>query len=121
MENHEQIELFDTREQASLPLGVLGVVCRSETEHNKVPLKESAERVLLDEIRRIIGPSAMKKNGGGWRVRIRHHRKAVLYAIEDWKLRTPQQRAKVRQRDAWLAYHFFKAKKEIAQVWSQTA
>lgn len=58
----------------------------------------------------------MKSNGGMWRLRIRSgkdHRKALRNALEDFNVKTPDQRAKVHNRGAWLTDRFERCLEEI--------
>jgi hypothetical protein len=68
-------------------------------------LAPNGEPVLLDELRAILGVAEMKKNGGMWRKRIRGgaaERRALRNTIEDYKLRTPDQRCEIVNLPAWF-------------------
>jgi hypothetical protein len=82
-----------------------------EDEQNKRQLLEGrllapdGERALLAEIRSILGEAEMQKNGGMWRMRIRrgaHERRALRNTIEDYIVRTPEQRAGIRHLPKWF-------------------
>lgn len=68
-------------------------------------LSRQREEELLGELRLILPKEEMQQNGGAWRTRIRgqfENRRAVEYAIEDWKVRTPDQRREIRNLSAWF-------------------
>lgn len=46
-------------------------------------------------------------------MRIRHRRKAVYFAIEDWKNQSPDQQRSIRNRAAWLTDRHARALVEI--------
>ena len=93
---------------------------RSEQQKTiKRVLAPDGERKLLGEIAAIVGPTDMQKNGGNWRNRIRHsalYRKALRHAVEDWKVRTPDQRSAIRNPAAWLTDRFMRAIVEIEKA-----
>jgi acyl-CoA reductase-like NAD-dependent aldehyde dehydrogenase len=60
----------------------------------------------------------MDRNGGMWRTRIRHC-KAVQFALEDWKLRTFEQRTAIVNRAAWLTDRQVRALVEINEAKKQ--
>jgi hypothetical protein len=71
------------------------------------------EQELLDELAAILPCSEMLQNGGMWRQRIRHNWRGVAYAIEDWKLRTPDQRRAIKNVAAWLTDRHARALVEL--------
>ncbi|HUE41422.1 MAG TPA: hypothetical protein VMO75_05800 [Chthoniobacterales bacterium] len=71
------------------------------------------EKELLDQVRAIVGDKEMRGHGGGWRMRIRRCKRAVEFAIEDWKLRTPDQQRLIKNRAAWLTDRHARALVEI--------
>jgi hypothetical protein len=76
------------------------------------------EDELLEQIAQISQKEKDEK-GGIWRKRMRGpwpYKKAVRYAIEDWKLCTPDQRKKIRNPGAWLTDRFLRALKKIADA-----
>jgi hypothetical protein len=74
------------------------------------------EEELIASLGEILPPSEMLKNGGGWRSWIRECKRAVQHAIEDWKVRTPEQRGAVKNRAAWLSDRYQRARAEIEQA-----
>jgi len=110
------------REQKELPLGPVALSppparVRIEREEEKEPkrvLARSGEDSLLEQIREIVDEKEMEQNGGMWRTRIRHCAKAVRYAIEDWKLRTPASPPIKNSRAAWLTDRYARALVEIS-------
>ncbi len=127
---YEDPELFGDTEKLVCPLSVksdprqnlaLGKVRQSDesetinneysnnpTNNNKTSkrlLAPDGEWDLLDQIREILGEAEMKKNGGMWRTRIRggeSHRRALRNTIEDYKIRTPDQRQQIRNLPRWF-------------------
>ena len=75
----------------------------------------SGEQELLDQLAEILPAREMSNNGGMWRQRIRHNKRAVAYAIEDWKLRTPDQRRAIRNVAAWLTDRHARALVELQE------
>jgi hypothetical protein len=83
---------------------------RVEGEKDKTSTRAvRGEQELLDQLAAILPPSEMLKNGGMWRKRIRHNARAVSYAIEDWKVRTPDQRRTIKNIGAWLTDRHMRA------------
>ena len=70
----------------------------------------SCEEDLLDSIRSIVGDTEWQRNGGLWRLRERENPRALYHAIEDWKLRTPDQQRAIKNRGAWLTDRFQRAR-----------
>ena len=127
---YEDPELSGATEKLVCPLSVksdprqnlaLGKVRRSdksETINNEYPnnptnnnktskklLAPDGEWDLLDQIREILGEAEMKENGGMWRTRIRGglgKRRALRNTIEDYKIRTPDQRRQIRNLARWF-------------------
>ena len=86
----------------------------SRTEKDKTSTRAvSGEQELLDQLAEILPAREMSNNGGMWRQRIRHNKRAVAYAIEDWKLRTPDQRRAIRNVAAWLTDRHARALVEV--------
>ncbi|HEX4638997.1 MAG TPA: hypothetical protein VH170_05880 [Chthoniobacterales bacterium] len=104
-----------------------------ETSPHKERVKEQPERTinratraqderdLLEQIRRIVGNLEMSENGGAWRMRIRHCRKAVQFAIEDWKMRTPASPSIKVSPAAWLMDRHARALVEIDKAKAHSA
>ena len=104
--------------------GEIRVSEKSPTTNNEYPnnptnkdkaskrvLAPDAERELLAEIADVLGESEMKKNGGMWRTRIRGgptERRALRNTIEDYKLKTPDQRRKIRMVPAWFTDQYMR-------------
>jgi hypothetical protein len=92
----------------------LAVETSRETKRSKRRvIAPGGEQILLDEIRAIAGDTEVRNNGGMWVKRIRHCAKAVRYMIEDWKLRTPDQRRAIKNIGAWLTDRYRRALLEI--------
>jgi hypothetical protein len=93
----------------------------NESREEKEKIKTStrarapAEEELLESLSQIMPPSEMLKNGGMWRERIRSCPKAVAHAVEDYKLRTPDQRREIKNRPAWLTDRHARALVEISR------
>ncbi len=67
-------------------------------------LAPAAEEELLAQIAQCFGIREAVANGGMWRTRMRAGREslaAVRNAIEDYRVRTPEQRAAIKNRGAW--------------------
>lgn len=65
----------------------------------------SREKELFASVAEILGESEMNKNGGMWRTRIRggpDQRRALKNTIEDYKIRTPDQRQQIRNLPRWF-------------------
>jgi hypothetical protein len=104
--------------RANPSLGKIRISEKSDTTNNEYPnnptnnnkatksvLAPDGERELLGQITGILGEVEMKKTGGMWRKRIRRgpaERRALRNTIEDYKLRTPDQRHYIRNRAAWF-------------------
>jgi hypothetical protein len=88
---------------------------RLEREESKTINRARArnEEELIAALAEILPPSEMIKNGGGWRTWIRECKRAVENAIEDWKLRTPDQRFAIKNRPGWLTDRYQRARAEI--------
>src|SRR6266567_4433713 len=81
-------------------------------------LAPNGEEVLLAEIGEIVGHAEMVKNGGMWRKRIRRgaaERLALRNTIEDYNVRTPEQRAAIRKRPAWFTDRYLRNLLRIAK------
>lgn len=86
---------------------------REDKDKTSTRARSAPEEELLDELARILGPKEMLKNGGLWRQRIRHYPRAVAYAIEDYKVRTPDQKRTIKNLPAWLTDRYARALVEI--------
>ena len=67
----------------------------------------------------IVGHAEMVKNGGMWRKRIRGgpaEIRALKHTIEDYKLRTPDQRFQIRDRPAWFTDRYLRNLVEIDEA-----
>jgi hypothetical protein len=71
------------------------------------------EKELLGALAEILPPSEMLLNGGMWRERIRNCAKAVAMAVEDYKLRTPDQKRTIKNLPAWLTDRHERALAEL--------
>jgi len=81
------------------------------------------ERQLLGQIAGILGEVEMKKNGGMWRKRIRRgpaERRALRDTIEDYKLRTPDQRRRIRNHGAWFTDRYLRNLVKITAAANRT-
>jgi hypothetical protein len=79
----------------------------------------SCEKDLLVSLTRLLGKGEMERNGGMWRLRIRSGkdpRRALRNAVEDFNVKTPEQRAKVHNRGAWLTDRYERCLQEIADA-----
>jgi len=84
---------------------------KDDDQNKKRVLAPNGERELLAQIREILGATEMQKHGGMWRERIRHgaaYRLALSNTIEDYNVRTPEQRAAIRNRSAWFTDRFMR-------------
>ena len=68
---------------------------------------------LMEELRAILPKREMDQLAVLWAKRIRHCSKAVAFAIEDYKVRTPDQRRKIRNVGAWLTDRHARALVEV--------
>jgi hypothetical protein len=75
--------------------------------------KKSLREELMDSLKDILPSSEMLKNGGLWRQRVNECPQAVYFAIEDYKVRTPDQRNTIRNLPAWLTDRHKRAFKEL--------
>lgn len=81
---------------------------------NEVPLDpsslfSSSEEDFLSGLATIVGDFEIKSKGGLWRFLFRQNRRAMAYAIEDWRIRTPDQQREIKNRPAWLIDRFKRA------------
>ena len=95
----------------NLPLPKADKASRNEQTRTSIRplLAPNGERELLAQIHEILGATEMQDHGGMWRKRIRHgaaDRLALRNTIEDYNVRTPQQRAAIRNRAAWFTDRF---------------
>jgi hypothetical protein len=86
-------------------------VSGSESSRKKV----ADEREILERVHRIVGAVEMQRNGGLWRFLARRQKRAILYALEDFDVRTPQQQSAIKNRPGWLMDRFKRAQREIEQ------
>ncbi len=75
----------------------------------------SNEEDLIESVRSIIGEKEFQINGRLWQFYYRNCWKAIAYAVEDWKLRTPDQQRAIKNRPAWLTDRYKRAVAEIAR------
>jgi DNA-binding MarR family transcriptional regulator len=66
------------------------------------------EEEILQTLRELLGEAEMKKNGGEWRLRIRHNTRAVIMAIEDLKDARPRWH-ELRNKGAWTNDRYCRA------------
>jgi hypothetical protein len=97
----------------NLPLPKADKASRNEKTRTSIRplLAPDGERELLAQISEILGIAEMQKNGGMWRNRIRRDpngRRALLHTIEDYKVRTPQQRATIRHLPKWFTDRYLR-------------
>jgi hypothetical protein len=130
-----RIALAVKEEQAELPLGPIGVshpaptvkrlientkriesVNRNGEKIEPSSIIASCEEDLIETLRGIVGEREIRTNGGLWRYYFRECRSAILYAIEDWKLRTPDQQRLIKNRSAWLTDRYKRARNEIIKA-----
>jgi hypothetical protein len=127
-----KIEIAAKEVQTELPLGPIEVsypvnrlientkriesVNRNQTRIEPSRLIASNEEDLFGTLQEILGDLEIIRNGGLWRWRIRDCKRAIEYAIEDWKLRTPDQRCVVKNRPAWLTDRYKRACHEIEKA-----
>jgi len=67
----------------------------------------------------MLGKTEMKKNGGMWRLRMRCGKddcKALRNALEDFQVKTPDQKAKIHNRAAWLTDKYERDLREIQKA-----
>jgi hypothetical protein len=74
---------------------------------------QKREEELMGLLREILPQKEMNELGGLWRRRIQHCAKAVAFAIEDYQVRTPQQRGNIRNIGAWLTDRHARALLEV--------
>jgi len=90
-----------------------------KTSNKKLVLAPNGEEVLLAQIGEIVGHADIVKNGGMWRKRIRGgpaEIRALKHTIEDYKLRTPDQRFQIRDRPAWFTDRYLRNRVEIDEA-----
>ncbi len=75
--------------------------------------QKSLREELMDSLSELLSPNEMAKNGGLWRQRINECPQAVAFAIEDYKVRTPNQRNTIRNLPAWLTDRHKRVFKEL--------
>lgn len=76
----------------------------------------SCEEDLIRSLQEILGEREWLLNANDWRDRILQFRHAILYAIEDWKLRTPEQRRAIKNRGAWVTDRYKRAGGQITKT-----
>jgi hypothetical protein len=102
---HKGGQICAERGTTVVPLKTSNKTSTNKTSNKKLVLAPNGEEVLLAQIGEIVGHAEMVKNGGMWRKRIRgglSEIRALKHAIEDYKLRTPDQRFQIRDRPAWF-------------------
>ena len=73
----------------------------------------SCEEDLIESVREIIGEREFVLNSRLWRHYQRICPRALHYAVEDWKLRTPDQQRAIKNRPAWLTDRYKRALAEL--------
>jgi len=73
------------------------------------PVPKAEVDRLLEEIAAIAGEKEVQENSGMWAIRIQASKRAVMHAIEDFKVRTTDQRNQIRNRAAWLTDRYMRA------------
>ena len=76
----------------------------------------SCEEDLIRSIQKIIGQRDWILNEKTYRSYLAESRRAIAYGIEDWKVRTPDQRRKIRNKGAWLIDRFKRALNSIGET-----
>jgi hypothetical protein len=76
----------------------------------------SCEEDLIETVKRFVGEKEFALNGKLWWFYFRQSPKALAYAIEDWKLRTPDQQRLIKNRPAWLTDRYKRAHSEIIKA-----
>ena len=66
---------------------------------------------LIESIREVVGQVEWSLNGSGWKWRERHHYRALVCALQDWRALTPHEKAKIDNRAAWLTDRFKRAQR----------
>jgi hypothetical protein len=89
---------------------VEGVEKRESKRTNRTTRALYGEELLLEQLAEILPPTEMVKNGGMWRTRIRQRSgfRALQNTIEDFKVRTPDQRAEIHDRPAWFTDRYMR-------------
>lgn len=85
----------------------------AKASSNRVPENRSLREELMDSLTELLPSHEMAKNGGLWRQRINDCPQAVAFAIEDYKVRTPDQRNTIRSLPAWLTDRHKRAFKQL--------
>jgi hypothetical protein len=73
----------------------------------------SCEEDLLESVQQIVGAKEFELNGRLWHFYFRQSLRALAYAVEDWKLRTPDQQRTIKNRPAWLTDRYKRALAEL--------
>ena len=113
-----------TESRGNPSFGETRVSEKSDTTNNEYPsnptnnnkatksvLAPDGERKLLGQIGEILGEDEMERKGGIWLTRIRlgrDERRALRDSIEDYKLRTPEQRRRIRNHGAWFTDRYLR-------------
>ena len=69
----------------------------------------SCEEDLIRSLQKIVGERDWNLNAKEWRSYCQEYPRAIAYAIEDWKLRTPHQQRAIKNRGAWLTDRYKRA------------
>jgi hypothetical protein len=75
----------------------------------------SRKKELMSELRTILSKHEMAEFGDLWAKRVKHCPKAVAYAVEDYKLQSPDRKSAIKNRGAWLTDRHARALVEINQ------
>ena len=86
---------------------------RDSTDRPAVRSAASCEEDFFRSVQKIVGERDWTLNFHVWRSYYEQSPRAVAYAIEDWKRRTPDQQRAIKNRAAWLTDRFKRAKAEI--------
>jgi hypothetical protein len=82
-------------------------------------LAPKGEQRLLEEMKSAAGAEELDENGGIWRTRIRGGKdeiRAIRHTIEDFNIRTPDQRAGIRNRGAWFNDRYLRNLVEVREA-----
>jgi hypothetical protein len=76
----------------------------------------SCEEDLIRSLQKIIGERDWNLNSKEWRSYCHGFPRALAYAIEDWKMRTPHQQRAIKNRAAWLTDRYKRAGGQTIQA-----
>jgi hypothetical protein len=97
----------------------------SKTSTNKTSKKirgllaPDGERRLLEEIATVVGTEEIKINGGMWVTRMRGGQweiKALRNSIEDYWVKTPEQKSSIGNRSGWFTDHYLRNLVKLEQA-----